>query len=88
MSVWTNMKGTVEIKKSDNVSIKKLIDEVITDEFSLSLETKDAGDNYHHTLDCDMCVDGYGFIAVHEKFFDALKAVRGKMDITCQLRFL
>jgi CRISPR/Cas system Type II protein with McrA/HNH and RuvC-like nuclease domain len=88
MSVWTNIQGDVKIHKKDNVSIKKVITNILSDEFSLDVKTQDKIDHYHHTIDCNVCIDGYDFIKHYKEFLSELKPINGGLDLTCQLRFL
>jgi hypothetical protein len=88
MSVWSNIQGSVKIHKKDNVSIKKIIENVFTDEFCLNIDTKTLDDHYIHHINCNICIDGDDFIKHHKEFFDVLKPMKGGMDLTCELRFL
>ncbi len=87
MSVWTNIKGSVSIARRDRVSIQKVIDDTLTDENTLKVEVLNVThDSYKYNIDCDVCMDGYGFIKCHEKFLSALKPLKGSLDMTVTLR--
>jgi hypothetical protein len=85
MSVWSSAKGLIVIRKDKRVSVRKVIESILTDEFSLHINTKDYGDCYEHEVEFTVCMDGDEFCQVKDKFFNELGAE--KVDLNFDLRF-
>ena len=87
MSVWTHIQGNVSIYKKDNVSIKKVVCDTLTDEAIIDIKTEDRIDHYHHVINGRVCLDGYEFIHCYKEFLEALKPMKGGLYLICELRF-
>jgi hypothetical protein len=88
MSVWTHIEGTVSIYKKDKVSVRDVICDTLTDEVMIDVKTEDFSNFYVHTINANVCIDGYDFIKCHEKFIEGLKPIKGGLDLSVTLRFL
>lgn len=86
MSIWTEIEGTVKIRKKDGVSIREVIRNTFTDEFSIDVKTTDDNDCYSHELACSICMDGTDFMDSYKEFLKNLKPVH--CDLTCSVRIL
>ena len=84
MSIWTEVKGTVKIRKSDKISIREIVNQVYTDEFAIKLNTIEKDSFYIHDFELSMCIDGENFINNWKTFIEKLKAVT--YDFHCGLR--
>ena len=58
MSDWIELNGRIDIYKKDRVSIKEVITNIYTDDFSLDLDSKDCGEYYRHKFQASVCIDG------------------------------
>lgn len=86
MSVWSSATGYIKIRKENRVSIKKVIEDTLTDESSLHIETTEYNGIYNHKVELTFCLDGFEFCRAKERFFEALRAE--EIDLTFELRFL
>jgi len=86
MGVWSNICGTIAIKKDNNISIRKCIEEQLTDEFSLEIEQKEQDNCWKYKINCSFEMDGDSFIKVKDKFFRSLRAE--SIDVSVVLRFI
>lgn len=76
MSIWSNISGTVKIKKSDNISVDMVIRDTFNCEYILNLKTDNELDLYCHRIDCNLRIDAYDFLKCHEKFLKSLKPIK------------
>lgn len=87
MSVWSSATGSVVIRKDSKVSIKKVIEDTLTDEFRLDIKTTEFKEGmYIHEIEMYFEMDGFDFCRAKDNFFKSLKAE--SIDLTFELRFL
>ncbi len=79
MSIWCQIEGTVTIPKKEKVSVRDLIEEYFSDEYTIKQDSESFNETYIHKISTSICIDGDWFLKQWPSF---------EKDLTATLRFL
>lgn len=82
MGDWSRITGEVRIRKSNNISLSRVVYDCLTDEYSLDVKTKRTQTHYIHNIDLTVSMDVIWVAKQWDEFKKALKADWFDLEIT------
>lgn len=82
MGDWSRITGEVRIRKSNNISLSRVVYDCLTDEYSLDVKTERTKTHYIHTIDLTVSMDVMWVAKQWDEFKKALKSDWFDLEIT------